>query len=228
MKKLILLLTLISSITLSAQTMAFTAIEVKVKPHTQNDIAEAFDKVFEDVKMNQGGVVLERFWNGRTNGMTHRLVFMSTLGIELVDEGSISPDKNEAFWAKMNNYIEEWGTSYSGRILSWQEGDTEKNPAVHIWDIKAQDQNQFKKGHDNIVKTFKKDFEGRVVGFGTYDIGRPNGASHWVAVTGKDSNDHLMLYDKLEKSSKFMQLIKERGAAEDVRDYELEILRRKQ
>lgn len=37
-----------------------------------------------------------------------------------------------------------------------------------------------------------------------------------------------MLYDKLEKSSKFMQLIKERGAAEDVRDYEVEILRRKQ
>ncbi|MEL0301887.1 MAG: hypothetical protein VW976_08415, partial [Flavobacteriaceae bacterium] len=66
------------------------------------------------------------------------------------------------------------------------------------------------------------------VGFGTYDIGRPNGASHWVVVTGKDRNDHLMLYDKLEKSSKFMQLIKERGAAEDVRDYEVEILRRKQ
>ena len=40
--------------------MAFTAIEVKVKPHTQDDIAKAFDKVFEDVKMNQGGVVLER------------------------------------------------------------------------------------------------------------------------------------------------------------------------
>ena len=32
----------------------------------------------------------------------------------------------------------------------------------------------------------------------------------------------------VKKSSKFMQLIKERGAAEDVRDYEVEILRRKQ
>jgi len=35
MRKLILLVTLICSVTLSAQTMAFTAIEVKVKPHTQ-------------------------------------------------------------------------------------------------------------------------------------------------------------------------------------------------
>jgi len=37
-----------------------------------------------------------------------------------------------------------------------------------------------------------------------------------------------MLYDKLQKSSKFIKLIQERGAVEDVRDYELEILRRKQ
>ena len=228
MKKLLFTVAFFATISLTAQTMAFTAVEIKAKDYTQKDIAEAFDKVFDGVKMNQAGVTLERLWMGSTKGMTHRIVWMSTLGVDMVDEGAINPDKNEAFWAKMNNYIEEWGASYSGRMLSWQEGDTEKNPTVHIWDIKALDQNQFKKGHDNIVKTFKKDFEGRVVGFGTYDIGRPNGASHWVVVTGKDRNDHLMLYDKLEKQSKFMQLIKERGAEEDVRDYEVEILRRKQ
>jgi hypothetical protein len=228
MKKLFSLVAFFATISLTAQTMAFTAIEVKVKDYSQNEVAEAFDKVFEDVQMNQGGVVLERFWNGRTNGMTHRLVFMSTLGVDLVEEGSINPDKNEAFWSKMNNYIEEWGSGYSGRILSWQEGDTEKNPTVHIWDIKVQDQNQFKAGHESILKAFKKDFEGRVAGFGTYDIGKPNGATHWVVVTGKDRNDHLMLYDKLENSNKFLQLIQERGPVEDVKDYELEILRRKQ
>jgi len=153
---------------------------------------------------------------------------MSTLGVDMVDEGAISPDKNDAFWAKMNNYIEEWGPGTSGRILSWQEGDTQKNPSVHIWDIKAQDQNQFKKGHDNIVKSFKDEFAGRVVGFGTYDIGKPNGATHWVVVSGKDRGDHLMFLDKLQNSSKFMKLIQERGEVEDVRDYEIEILKRKQ
>ena len=61
---------LLSTIVLSAQTMAFTAVEVRVKEHTQKDIEEAFDKVFEGVEMKQGGVVLERIWNGRTNGMT--------------------------------------------------------------------------------------------------------------------------------------------------------------
>lgn len=228
MKKLFFSIILFTSVSITAQTMAFTAIEVKVKDHTQNDIEEAFDKVFKDVKMNQAGVTLERIWMGGTKGMTHRLVWMSTLGVDMVDEGAISPDKNDAFWAKMNNYIEEWGPGTSGRILSWQEGDTQKNPSVHIWDIKAQDQNQFKKGHDNIVKSFKDEFAGRVVGFGTYDIGKPNGATHWVVVSGKDRGDHLMFLDKLQNSSKFMKLIQERGEVEDVRDYEIEILKRKQ
>jgi len=40
--------------------------------------------------------------------------------------------------------------------------------------------------------------------------------------------DHLMLLDKLQKSSKFITLLRERGKTEDVKDYELEILRRKQ
>ena len=75
MKKLILsCFVAFTTISLFAQTMAFTCIEIKVKPFTQDNIAEAFDKVFEDVEMNQGGVVLERFWNGRTHGMTHRIV----------------------------------------------------------------------------------------------------------------------------------------------------------
>jgi len=228
MKKILFFGALLLSVTTFAQTMAFSVIEVKVKPFTQDNITKAFDKVFDGVKMNQGGVVLERFWQGRSNGMTHRLVFMSTLGVDLMDEDAISEDRNAAFWSRMRNYIEEWGSGYSGRILSWQEGDTEKNSRVHIWDIKIKDQNQFKTAHDQIVKEFKKEFEGRVVGFGTYDIGRPNGASHWVALTGKNRDDHLMLYDRLEKQSRFIELIQKRGEVENVRDYELEILRRKQ
>ncbi len=226
MKKVFFLSALLCSMALTAQTMAFSAIEIKVNPFTQDNITKAFDNVFKEVKMNQGGVVLERFRSGNNNGMTHRLVFMSTLGVDLVDEDAISDDKGDAFWARMQNYIDEWGSGYSGRILSWKEGDTEENPSVHIWDIKVTDQNQFKTAHDKIVKQFEKDFEGRVVGFGTYDIGRPNGATHWVVLTGKDTEDHLMLYDKLEKSSKFIQLIQERGEVEEVRDFEVQILKR--
>lgn len=227
MKKLLVSVALFATLCLAAQTQAFTAVEFKAKDFTQKDIAEAFDKVFEGVKMNQAGVTLERLWMGSTEGMTHRIVWMSTLGVDMVDEGAISPDKNEAFWSKMNNYIEEWGTGTSGRILSWQEADVKETPYVHIWDIKVQDQNQFKKGHDNIVKSFKEDFDGRFVGFGTYDIAKPNGASHWVIVSGKNRNDNLMLYDKLQKSNKFIKLIQERGDFENVRDFEIEVLKRK-
>jgi len=228
MKKLFFSVALLATFTMTAQTMAFTAVEFKAKKFTQDNILKAFDKVYEDVKINQGGIVLERIWLGGTKGMTHRIVWMSTLGIDMVDEGAINPDKNDAFWSKMNNYIEEWGPGSSGRILSWQEGDTQKNPSVHIWDLKVENQGQFKNAHDKIVKSFSDDFQGRVVGFGTYDIGRVNGATHWVVVTGKDRDDHLMLYDKLEKSSKFIKLIQERGAIEEVRDFEVEILKRKQ
>ena len=33
---------------------------------------------------------------------------------------------------------------------------------------------QFKIGHDKIVKKFKDDLIGRVIGFGTYDLHRPD------------------------------------------------------
>ena len=35
----------------------------------------------------------------------------------------------------------------------------------------------------------------------------------------------MMLYDKLQKDAKFMKLIQERGPLEDVKDYELRILK---
>ena len=36
-----------------------------------------------------------------------------------------------------------------------------------------------------------------------------------------------MLYDKLQKSNKFIKLIEERGDFENVRDFEIEVLKRK-
>ena len=63
MKKILMILLLICFSTqwINAQTMAFSAIEVKVKPFTQKDIKEAFEEVFKDVEMNKGAIVLERF-----------------------------------------------------------------------------------------------------------------------------------------------------------------------
>ena len=46
MKNFFTVLIVFASLNLSAQTMAFTAIEVKAKPHTQKDVQDAFEKVF--------------------------------------------------------------------------------------------------------------------------------------------------------------------------------------
>ena len=49
--------------------------------------------------------------------------------------------------------------------------------------------------------------------FGTYDVNSPGGgATHWVGLSGKNLQDHIMLYDKL------LYLLKKRGG-ERVRDY---------
>ncbi|MFT6826049.1 MAG: hypothetical protein ACJAYD_000603, partial [Patiriisocius sp.] len=34
-------------------------------------------------------------------------------------------DKDDLFWSRMGNYVEEWQVSYSGRVQSWQEGKEE-------------------------------------------------------------------------------------------------------
>ncbi len=66
---------LLSTIVLSAQTMAFTAVEVRVKEHTQKDIEEAFDKVFEGVKMKQGGSSIGTYleWTNQRNDSQTRM-----------------------------------------------------------------------------------------------------------------------------------------------------------
>ena len=111
-----------------------------------------------------------------------------------------------------------------GRSLSGQAGTNEDYNLTHIWDFKTDNPNQFKIAHDKIVKTFKKENEGRWVAFGTYDVNRPNGATHWVGVSGKDAHELIMLYDKLQNQSEFIKLIAERGKTEDVRDYMVENL----
>ena len=44
----------------------------------------------------------------------------------------------------------------------------------------------------------------------------------------KDRMDHLMVQDELEKRSNFIKLLGERGPVEEVKDFEIQILRRAQ
>ena len=218
MKKIFLLLSFaLSSVVVLSQTMVFNVREIKAKDFSESDIEAAYETCCADMKPN-GSFGIQKIGKGGDNGMTHRLVWVWELGDDLW-EGTNVQEKVPLWRNQMNNYVEEWGESYIGRSLSRQEGTNEDYVWTHIWDIKIDDPNQFKVAHDKIVKTFKKEFEGRWVGFGTYDINYPNGATHWVGVSGKDEHDHVMLYDKLQSKSEFIKLLAERGKTEDVRDY---------
>ena len=212
------------SVALSAQRWGYNTMEIKVKEGNEDFVVEAFE-ARDDVKLVNGAVWLERIVRGSTNGMTHRLSWAWELGTDWIE---VDMTKEELMWYKYEEYVEEWGPSYSGRTLSWKfgSGNDDDDQVRHGWDLKVKNPKQFKIGHDNLVKRFKKEFDGRVVGMGSYDFNGPNGATHWVMVSGKDMEDHLMLYDKLQEQDDFYVLLSERGEVERVRDIELEMLTR--
>ena len=219
MKKIHYLIPLfLVSVFVSAQTMVFNAREVKAKDYLESKLVEAYETCCKDMKPNKGGFALQRLGKGAKDGMTHRFIWYWEIGEDLW-EGTDVGDKAPLWWSQMNNYVEEFGESYMGRVLSRQEGSNENYKWNHVWDMKVSDPNQFKKAHDKIVKKFKKQFEGRFVAFGTYDINYPNGATHWVAVSGESDHEHVMLYDELQKQSEFIKLLGERGKVEDVKDF---------
>ena len=226
MKNTILIFALLFTGLISAQTTAFSVIELKAKDFSEAKILEDFDKLFDGVELKAGAIILESIETSMTEENSHRLVWMYPLSGEMMNENAINPNKGEAFRAKMGNYIEEWwGPVHHGRILSWQPTNNTDMKLVHIWDVKPANPIAFKKGHDKIVSSFKKDFNDRLVGFGTFDINRPNGATHWVAVSGLNEEDHMMLYNKLQNDKKFLKLIQERGETEEIQDYAVKHLR---
>ena len=97
--------------------MAFSVIELKAKDFSEAKVLEDFDKLFDGVELENGAIVLESIETGSTSGNTHRLAWLYPLGGEMIAEDAIDPLKREAFWAKMGNYIEEWGPVHHGRIL---------------------------------------------------------------------------------------------------------------
>ena len=53
-------------------------------------------------------LVSKKIHKGSENGMTHRMIWAWELGTEWFS--GLDDNKAEAFWAKMGNYVEEWGS----------------------------------------------------------------------------------------------------------------------
>ena len=227
MKRILFITVLFFASILSAQQMAFNFIEITVEPNSQDQIAELFDEFMDGKKFNSGGMVLERLRHGRKDGRTHRIVWMWE-----IDNGGFAEKladfENDAFWRGLFNFVESWGDARSGRILNWKEGDAKKNPWVHIWDIKAKDPKAFASAQKKFTESASALFTDRVVGFGTYDVNKPNGASHWALVTGKNLNDHLGFISEVQDNKAFKVYVQNRGEVEQTHDFVVEVLRRYQ
>ena len=58
MKKLLItIIVAVFTLQLSAQTTAYSVVEFRAKPHTQKDLLNIFNRTFDSVAMNQGGVL---------------------------------------------------------------------------------------------------------------------------------------------------------------------------
>ena len=219
MKKIIFLF-LVLGISLNAQQMGFNYVEITAEENAGKRIVEMFDDYMEGKAMNSGGVFLERLRHGREDGHTHRIVWLWELNNGGFTE---DPDENEssAFWRGLGNLVEDWGEARAGRVLNVKFGDEEQNAYIHIWDIKAKDENAFIAAQNMLINDTGDVFKDRLVGFGTYDINTPNGATHWALVSGKDVNDHLNLYQILREKhgEAFSKYFETRGEVEYAQDF---------
>ena len=126
------------SVFVSAQTMVFNVREVKVKDYLESKLEEAYETCCKDMKPNKGGFALQKLGKGAKDGMTHRFIWYWEIGEDLW-EGTDIGDKGALWWSQMNNYVEKFGESYMGRVLSEQDGTNEEHPSGVNWNKKNND-----------------------------------------------------------------------------------------
>ena len=230
MKNIITIILFFFSFNIYSQQMGFQVVYVEAEENSQDNITEILDEFYKNNKLKtNGALALERLRLGRPEGTTHRIVFLWELGNRGFEEGEVTQDENRAFWSSLIRRIDSWAwdQSYAGRFLNFIEGDVEKYPYAQIWDIKPENPQNFKDAQMDLVESLPEVFKDRFVGFGTYDVNRPDGATHWALVTGKDLDDHLKFANDLQtKYTKvFNKYLEDRGSVELVHNFTFENLR---
>ena len=226
MKKIILLITIMLPLTLSAQ--AFTAVKIKVTNGSQGSVAQLIDDHFKDANFIEGsGFNIERLWQG-SGEWTHRIVFYGELGNRGRMDGDMSPFQNSAFWSNLRLYTEGHYEASSGRVLEWKEGNDEQDNFI-VYDVTIKDMDAYMKAHQKFINEIsdKDNFKNRGFAVGTYDIGRPNGAWNWIILTGEDTDDLMLMHQEMQ--TKYLKQLTDyfvnRGEVEEIKDYRVEILK---
>ena len=222
MKKLVYLLLFVS--TFSYSQNAFMEYQFSAKRGTESAILALTDDIWGDAEFKSGGINIESFNIGNEKS-THRIVLYGDPANWGRKDSLSNADKWAVFGQKLNNHIEEWTHSSSGNVMSWV-GDNEDYNYVQIFEFKASDPIAFKAAHDEIVSKMASYRKGEV-GFGSYEIGGFQGATHWVAITAENWNDLILTRREMKKMTKpWEKYYKTRGNVEQVRNYTTKTVKR--
>ena len=222
MKKIVYLLLFVS--TFSYSQNAFKEYQFSAKRGTESAILALTDDIWGDAEFKSGGINIESFNIGNDKS-THRIVLYGAPANWGRKDSLSTADKWAVFAQKLNNHIEEWTHSSSGNVMSWV-GDNEDYNYVQIFEFKASDPIAFKAAHDEIVSEMASYRKGEV-GFGSYEIGGFQGATHWVAITAENWNDLILTRREMKKISKpWEKYYKNRGNVEQVRSYTAKTVKR--
>jgi|TARA_B110000259_G_scaffold70396_1_gene82936 hypothetical protein len=223
MKKIVYLLLIFT--TFSYSQNAFMEFQFDAKRGTESAILALTDEVWGKAEFKSGGINIESFNIGNAKS-SHRIVLYGDPANWGRSDSLVNEDKWSVFIQKMNNHIEKWTHSSSGNIISWV-GDSEDYSYVQIYEFKASDPSAFKSAHDKIVSQMSSIMGEREIGFGSYEIGGYNAASHWVAISAKNWTDLILTRRKMKELTKeWDEYYKKRGNVEHVRNYTTNIVKR--
>ena len=225
MKKLSLIIMLLSTVGFAQN--AFIEFQFDAKRGTQDAILALTDEFWGEAEFKSGGIHVESINIGNPKSSHRILLYGDPSNWGRLDTLNVNRDKWQAFVQKLNNHIDEWTHSSSGNVLSWTGAvDAEEFSYVQIYEFSAEDPIAFQAAHDKIVAQMADTMEGRAVGFGTYDIGGYNGATHWVAVGYKNWSDLMVKGRELQTYAKEWQAYyKNRGKVDIIRNYALNVER---
>ena len=223
MKNLLYLLFLVSSLTYSQN--AFMEFQFDAKRGSQDAILALTDEFWGDAEFKSGGINIEAFNIGNAES-THRIVLYGDPANWGRSDSLSSSDKWGLFTQKLNNHIDKWTHSSSGNVISWA-GDNDDYKYAQIYEFKASDPSAFKAAHDKLVSEMSSTLKGEI-GFGSYEIGGYNGASHWVVVTAKNWSDLIVTRRNMKEllTKEWEQYYKNRGNVEHIRNYTLNTAKR--
>ena len=226
MKKTILSLFFSLSMFMSfSQEPTFTVRYFDAVPGTEAALANVYDSFFDGVEFKSGGLYLERMDRGDVRG-THRVVFFGELGNWGLVDGQKTDQDWDQFRDDRSTFIEKSGPRYSGRILA----SNGVNPAdlryFQLFDIEVSDPGKFTAAYSKLVEQLKDVTGDNAVMFGSYDVGSPGSATHWMATGSKNMGSLMRWYVNAEKYEKeWAEYYKNRGDVKNLGKYSLRILK---